>query len=48
MAYYRRFIAKFSEIAAPLYEQTKKSIRNPRNAKGIVLSRESKASFDFL
>ena len=47
-AYYRRFIAKFSEIAAPLYEQTKNSIRNPRNAKGIVLSRESKASFDFL
>ena len=47
-ASYRRFIAKFSEIAAPLYEQTKKSIRNPRNAKGIVRSRESKASFDFL
>jgi hypothetical protein len=36
-AYYRRFIAKFSEIAAPLYEQTKKSVRNPRDAKGIVL-----------
>ena len=47
-AYYRRFIAKFSEIAAPLYEQTKKSVRNPRNGKGIVLTEESKAAFDFL
>src|SRR5438067_12893636 len=47
-AYYRRFIAKFSEIAAPLYEQTKKSVRNPRNSKGIVLTEESKISFDFL
>ncbi len=47
-AYYRRFIAKFSEIAAPLYEQTKKWIRNPRNVKGIILSDESKAAFDFL
>ena len=47
-AYYRRFIAKFSEIAAALYEHTKKGIRNSRNAKGIVISSESKASFDFL
>ena len=47
-AYYRRFIAKFSEIAAPLYEQTKKSVRNPRDSKGITLSRESKGAFDFL
>src|SRR4051812_15047300 len=37
-AYYRRFIAKFSEIAAPLYEQTKKSVRNPRDSKGITLT----------
>ena len=29
-AYYRRFIEKFSEIAAPLYEQTKKNVKNPR------------------
>ena len=34
-AYYRRFIAKFSEIAAPLYEQTKKmfiTLRIPRDS----------------
>ena len=47
-AYYRRFIAKFSEIAAPLYDQTKKSIKNPRNTKGIILTNDSKSSFDFL
>ena len=44
----RRFIAKFSETAALLCEPTKKSIRNPRNAKGFVQSKESKASFNFL
>jgi hypothetical protein len=47
-AYYRRFIAKFSEIAAPMYEQTKKSIRNPKNAKGIILTKESKIAFNYL
>ena len=31
--YSRRFIAKFREIAAPLYEQTKKSMRNPAQCK---------------
>src|SRR4051794_31870856 len=41
-AYYRRFIANFSEIAAPLYEQTKKNVRNPKNSKGIILTKESK------
>ena len=47
-AYYRRFIAKFSEIAAPLYGQTKKSVRNSRDSKGIILTKESKTAFDFL
>ena len=47
-AYYRRFIANFSEIAAPLYDQTKKNVKNPRNSKGIVLSEKSKAAFTFL
>ena len=47
-AYYRRFIANFSEIAAPLYNQTKKNIKNPRDSKGIVLSKESEAAFEFL
>ena len=47
-AYYRRFIPKFSEIAAPLFVQTRKSVKNPRNSKGIILSDESKAAFDFL
>ena len=47
-AYYRRFIANFSEIAAPLYEQTRKHVRNPKNSKGIVLTEESKVSFNFL
>ena len=45
-AYYRRFIARFSEIAAPLYEQTRKNVKNPRNSKGILLSTESKEAFD--
>ena len=35
-AYYRKFIARFSEVARPLYEQTKKHVNNPRSAKGIV------------
>ena len=47
-AYFRRFVAKFSEIAAPLYEQTKKSVRNPKDGKGSVLTKESQRSFDFL
>ena len=47
-AYYRRFIEKFSEVASPLYEQAKKHTHNPRNAKGIILTEESKAAFDFL
>ena len=47
-AYYRRFIQGFSEIAAPLYEQTKKNVKNPRDAKGIILSEESERAFDIL
>ena len=41
-SYYRKFIARFSEIARPLYEQTKKHVRNSRNPKGIVLTDDSK------
>lgn len=48
-AYYRRFIPKFSEIAAPLYEQSGKSVRNPKNSKGhIRLTQESINSFEIL
>ena len=31
-----------------LYEQIRKNVKNPRDSKGIVLSKESKAAFDFL
>jgi len=48
-AYYRKFIARFSEIAKkPLYEQTKKNIKNPRVGKAIILSDDSKKAFDYL
>ena len=47
-AYYRRFIAGFSEIAAPLYEQTKKNVKNARDTRGIILTEESKAAFNTL
>ena len=47
-AYYRRFIAGFSEIAGPLYEQTKKNVKNARDSKGIILSEASKTAFDTL
>lgn len=47
-AYYRKFIARFSEIARPLYEQTKKHVQNPRTSKGIVLTEDSKKAFDYL
>jgi len=47
-AYYRRFIEGFSAIAAPLYEQARKYARNERNLKGIVLTPESKKSWDKL
>ena len=47
-AYYRRFIARFSKIAAPLYEQTRKNVKNPRTSKGITLTEESKEAFSKL
>src|SRR6185437_15835041 len=47
-AYYRRFIPRFSEIARPLYEQTKKNVQNKRTSQGIVLSQQSKDAFDNL
>src|SRR3954469_3819134 len=47
-AYYRRFIARFSEIAAPLYEQTKKNVKNPKDSKGIILTEESKRAFEII
>ena len=47
-AYYRRFIPKFSEKAAPLYAQTKKNCQNKRNARGIILTNESKRAFEEL
>src|SRR5690242_10860917 len=47
-AYYRRFIPSFSEKAAPLYQQTKKSVMNPRDKSGIILSAESLKAFEEL
>jgi hypothetical protein len=48
-AYYRKFIPKFSEKAAPLYAQTKKFAHNKRGKNGaIILSDESKLAFDEL
>jgi len=44
-SYYRKFIPKFSERAAPLYEQTKKNVQNKKDKKGIILSKESKIAF---
>jgi hypothetical protein len=47
-AYYRRFIPNFSERAAPLYAQTTKHCRNPKDKNGIILSDASKAAFEDL
>ena len=48
-AYYRKFIPKFSKIAAPLYEQTKKYVQNKRDRAGrIELSEESIKAFEQL
>jgi len=47
-AYYRKFIPKFSERAAPLYAQTKKFVQNKRQGSKIILTEESKKAFENL
>ncbi len=48
-AYYRKFIPKFSKIAAPLYEPTKKFVQKKRDRSGrIELTEESVKAFEHL
>ena len=46
-AYYRKFIPNFSQIAAQLYEQTKKYVQNKRDkTRKIELTEESAEAFE--
>jgi hypothetical protein len=48
-AYYRKYIPKFAEIAAPLYALTGKNIQNKRDAqRRIVMNPEQHKSFETL
>lgn len=47
-AYYRKFIPRFSEIAKPLYEQTRKNAHNKKRSEGHILTKESTIAFEQL